>query len=82
MVLLPFIYPTGLAHLERDLNDSRLIRQGCLRSQIVACTLAVLLRLKGAEMGSGRVQPKSARCLARDFVKPDRSREELTDTRP
>jgi hypothetical protein len=35
-----------------------------------------------AEMGSERVQPESARCLARDFVKPDRSREELAETRP
>jgi hypothetical protein len=36
----------------------------------------------GPEMGSERVQPESARCLARDFVKPDRSREELAETRP
>jgi hypothetical protein len=35
-----------------------------------------------AEIGSERVQPESARCLARDFVKPDRSREELAETRP
>ena len=34
------------------------------------------------EMGSGRVQPESARCLARDFGSSDRSREELAETRP
>jgi hypothetical protein len=34
-----------------------------------------------AEMGSRRVQPESAWCLARDFVKPDRSREELDRAR-
>ena len=33
-------------------------------------------------MGSGRVQPESAQCLARDSGSSDRSREELADTRP
>src|SRR5271156_6553810 len=35
-----------------------------------------------SEMGSGRVQPESARCLARDFGSSDRSRQELAETRP
>jgi hypothetical protein len=34
---------------------------------------------EGAVMGSERVQPESAQCLARDFVTSDRSRQELAE---
>jgi hypothetical protein len=45
---------------------------------VLVCSFSVNAR---AEMGSGRVQPETTRCLAWDFGSSDRSRQELPETR-